>query len=191
MNWLARILFAVLVRRVARRAADLCVGGVADPYLRRWYLCPWSRFDRSRAPRGFLEQLQRRLPALYVHQFLRDDDDRALHDHPWWSVSLTLRGAYCEVLPIDQEQPCSLDFSSELFPARLRVVTRKPGALTFRSASMRHRIMVGSSSGAWTLFLTGPRLRDWGFWCRHGFVPWQRFTDPKTAGTTTGAGCDA
>ena len=36
----------------------------ADPYLHRWYVIPRNRFLN-----------------LYLHKFLRDDEDRALHDH--------------------------------------------------------------------------------------------------------------
>jgi len=38
----------------------------------------------------------RLLPNLYVHHFLRDDDDRALQDRPSWAVSFLLRGRYIE-----------------------------------------------------------------------------------------------
>src|SRR5690606_10870352 len=41
-------------------------------------------------------RVSRLLPNLYVHVFLRDDDDRALHDHPSWAVSLLLDGSYLE-----------------------------------------------------------------------------------------------
>lgn len=40
-------------------------------------------------------------------------------------------------------------------------------------------------------FLTGFRTRAWGFHCPEaGWVPWERFTDPATAGATVGRGCD-
>ena len=55
------------------------IGG-PDPYLLRWHVIPRNR-----------------LLNVYVHKFLRSDDDRALHDHPWWFVSLILRGRYDEV----------------------------------------------------------------------------------------------
>ena len=82
MGMVTRALFALLRRRIAdRRAPDLVIGGAADPYLRRWYVLP-------------------RNPVLnvYLHHFLRSDDDRALHDHPWVNASVLLDGDYVEVL---------------------------------------------------------------------------------------------
>ena len=40
----------------------------------------------------------------------------------------------------------------------------------------------------WTLFITGPKVRTWGFHCPRGFVPWQRFTAANDRGAI-GAGC--
>jgi hypothetical protein len=41
----------------------------------------------------------------------------------------------------------------------------------------------------WTLFVTGPRVRSWGFWCAHGWRHWKTFTaGPR--GETVGRGCD-
>lgn len=56
------------------------IGGEERPYLLRWYVIPRNR--------GL---------NVYLHKFLRDDDDRALHDHPWWFVSVMLWGQYVEV----------------------------------------------------------------------------------------------
>ena len=48
-------------------------------YLRRWWLIPRNRWCN-----------------LYLHQFLASDDERALHDHMYFSASLMLWGAYIE-----------------------------------------------------------------------------------------------
>ena len=42
-----------------------------------------------------------------------------------------------------------------------------------------------------TLFITGPKIRDWGFWCDKGtrFVPWEKFTKNGVPGER-GSGCD-
>lgn len=135
------------------------IGGPADPYLRRWYVIP-------------------RNPVLnvYVHQFLRSDDDRALHDHPWWFVSLMLRGAYDEV--------------TERGPVR-----RRAGSIAFRRAEHRHRVELDWIDGrtrreipCWTLIVTGRRSRTWGFWCRRLIDTWSADTyeelDRVVASTT-------
>jgi hypothetical protein len=57
------------------RKPDMVIGDPARPYLLRWYIWRSKRFG-----------------SCYLHKFLRDDDDRALHDHPWWFVSLILIG---------------------------------------------------------------------------------------------------
>jgi hypothetical protein len=65
-----------------RREADLIIGRSDGPYLLRWYLFPRNRWGN-----------------VYLHKFLRDDDDRALHDHPWWSLSIVLRTGYFDLHP--------------------------------------------------------------------------------------------
>jgi len=100
--------------------------GLAEcPYLHRWTL---------------------RLGAfsLRLHHFLSSDDKRALHDHPWWFVTLVLRGGYTDV--------------SEAGEDHLGV-----GSVRFRRALHRHTVQV-DPGGVWTLILTGPARRAWGFW---------------------------
>lgn len=155
------------------------IGGPADPYLRRWYVIP-------------------RNPVLnvYVHQFLRSDDDRALHDHPWWFVSLILKGGYTEVTA-DGRTP-----RSGVVGGRYKGWDR---TIAFRPATFRHRVELWPAVEhrnpflqrrdhrvlpCWTLIITGRRSRTWGFWCkgpawpgastRHyvdRFIPWQEFGD--------------
>jgi hypothetical protein len=40
-----------------------------------------------------------RLFNIYLHHFLKSDYDRALHDHPWASLSIILKGEYTEHTP--------------------------------------------------------------------------------------------
>ncbi|QXN74972.1 hypothetical protein SEA_POSH_64 [Gordonia phage Posh] len=158
-------------RRLFSGRPHQVIGGADDPYLRRWYLIP-------RNP----------LINVYLHQFLRSDDDRALHDHPWWFVSLILRGEYEEITGRYSEH-------AEL---------RRRGSIAFRPAKWRHRVQLtrrpvpGRSIiewpelPCWTLIITGRRTRSWGFWCpnwvrsksgygwkREGerFIHWRDFGD--------------
>jgi hypothetical protein len=70
---------------------------------------------------------------------------------------------------------------------------RKAGSIVFRRGVSRHRIELpiinGGLSYCWTLFITGPRYREWGFWCPQGFVHWKKFTSPHDS-QVTGKGCD-
>lgn len=63
-----------LIARATRRAPDVVIGEADSPYLLRWHPIPRNPIFN-----------------VYLHQFLRDDDDRALHDHPWVNVSLLPR----------------------------------------------------------------------------------------------------
>lgn len=90
------------------------------------------------------------LPGIYLHKFFRGDMDRNLHNHPWaWSFSLILTGGY------DEE--------------RLKgntVITRRmnPGRFNFLTGKTFHRIsLVDTGYGAWTLFCSGRKVKDWGF----------------------------
>lgn len=140
-----------LVRRF-KRPPDLQIGVAGDPYMLRWYIFP--RGNR---------------PNIYLHCVLKDDDDRALHDHPYHSLSLILRGSYYENTPAGR-------------------FYREPGDLIYRPAAQPHRLEV-CQGPVWTLFFTGPRFREWGFHCPRGWVPWQDFVTPTEYGQT-GRGCD-
>lgn len=146
---------------------NLIVGPPDKPYLKRWYLIPRNKFFN-----------------IYLHQFVNDDEDRALHDHPWHSISFTLKGFYFEHLP---------DGDFRIW---------KAGSIVFRKATHLHRIalfydlaindaqkFVETRKPAWTLFITGPNIREWGFACPQGWVHWKDFVLPDDQGRV-GKGCD-
>jgi hypothetical protein len=138
------------------REPDLYIGGRRNPYLLRWYLIPRNRWFN-----------------VYLHKFMRDDDDRALHDHPWASISFVLWGGYRELYRLNGRDV-------------ERTVTA--GMVLFRPAEFSHRVMLGGGT-CWTLFVTGPRQREWGFHCPHGWRHWREFTSGDH-GETVGRGCD-
>lgn len=148
-----------LIARVQRRAPDFVIGGAERPYLRRWWLIP-------RNP----------LLNVYVHQFMRSDDDRALHDHPWANCSVLLRGAY-----VEHTIAAGGVHKFEVLLA---------GAIRMRwSGRLAHRVELFDGP-CWTLFITGPRYRQWGFHCERGWIHWKRFTAADDHGAI-GPGCDA
>lgn len=164
----------VWARQLLAREPHQIIPSADDPYLRRWHLVPRNRFIN-----------------VYLHQFLRSDDDRALHDHPWWFASLMLHGSYTEVTegartPRSAPEPWRLFFGDRPF--------------AFRRATWRHRVELIPLSGpdlrrigelpCWTLIVTGRRSRLRGFWCKRPawpgaqprhyverFVPWNEFGD--------------
>lgn len=70
-----------------KRWPDMVIGDNDNPYLLRWYVIPRNRIFN-----------------IYLHKFVRSDDDRALHDHPWsWNMSLIIKGIYIEHIPKNPE----------------------------------------------------------------------------------------
>jgi hypothetical protein len=149
-----------LIARARRRQPDYVIGGAERPYLRRWWLIPRNK-----------------LLNVYLHQFLRSDDDRALHDHPWASVSILLRGCYVE----------HTIAAGGIHERRLLTA----GDTRVRaSGRIAHRVELVDGP-CWSLFITGPRYREWGFHCpEQGWIPWRRFTADDDPGAI-GKGCDA
>lgn len=139
-----------------KRQPDVIIGGAADPYMRRWWLIPRNRIFN-----------------IYLHHFMRSDDDRALHDHPWWNLSILLDGRYVE----HTIAKGGINHRAE----------RRAGDRKFRLASAAHRIELVDGP-CWTLFLTGPMIRKWGFHCPRGWVHWKVFTRADNPGEI-GRGC--
>ena len=133
------------------------IGGKDNPYLSRWYIIPRNNWFN-----------------IYLHKFTRSDDDRALHDHPWWNVSVILKGWYWEIISNNPEL----------------LIPRVRGNIVFRKATQLHRIELPVEGyPVWTLFITGPRIREWGFQCPQGWIPWYEFVDPNNP-DLPGRGCD-
>lgn len=112
------------------------------------YMQRWWRVPRNRATN------------IYFHIVRRSDDDRALHDHPWISLSIVLDGGY---------------FEHEIMEGGIHKRTwYGPGAMRFRwHGKKAHRLELQQKRfgdmerivelPAKTIFVTGPVLRRWGF----------------------------
>lgn len=144
-------------RIAVSRAPDFIIGGADDPYLRRWWVIPRNRYFN-----------------IYLHHFCRSDDDRALHDHPWWNCSILIAGAYTE-------------HTIAAGGVNIRTVY-SAGALKLRGAKSAHRVELHQGP-CWTVFITGPILRRWGFHCPQGWRHWKQFVDGRDNGQI-GRGCD-
>lgn len=134
---------------MASRPPDYDIG---PGYLRRWWVVPRNAWCN-----------------VYLHDFGRSDDDRALHDHPWVNTSFVIAGRYIEHTPEGS-------------------FVREAGAVVNREATALHRVELFPGTRALTLFMTGPMVREWGFACPQGWVHWEKFTDPTGRGV--GRGCD-
>ncbi len=145
------MMLARIVNRI-RREPDFIIGEKSDPYMLRWFVLPRNTWFN-----------------IYLHKICRDDDDRALHDHPWPSLSVILSGAY-----------------RERTPHSTRILS--VGGIVLRDAEHTHRLELIDDNPCWTLFFTGPRIREWGFHCPKGWVHWKDFTLPTDYGNI-GRGC--
>jgi hypothetical protein len=165
-----------IVKHAMRRPPDFLIGGMLAPYLLRWYVTPWSGLyrDIDAADKTFWQHIVSRLPAIYAHEFHRSDDDRALHDHPWLNLSILVHGTYVEHT-----------ISAGGVHHR---ITRCPGDRVGRGPRTAHRVEIAPGRICRTLFITGPRVRDWGFHCTKGWVPWQKFVASNDRGAV-GVGC--
>ncbi len=105
------------------------------PYLRRWVI----NFG---------------LFSIRLHKWIRGDDPRHLHDHPWNFITIVLSGNYTDITETGEE-PLSR------------------WSIRYRAALHKHTV---KTTGCWTLLLTGPEKRVWGFWItrRTGHPYWVR-----------------
>lgn len=158
---------AALIAIGERRKPDFVITNDQGEYLRRWWLIPRNPIFN-----------------LYLHNIVGSDDDRALHCHPWLNASVILRGGYTEIAPINQAQAAGFDY----VPGFTYLLDRRAGNVVLRTGRTRHRLVNVPGMDCWTLFITGPVYRRWGFWCRTRWVYWQKFTDARDKGRT-GAGC--
>jgi hypothetical protein len=111
---------------------------------------------------------------IYLHEFLHSDEDRALHDHPWVNMSILLEGTYWE--------------HTISYGGVHKVKQYSAGDIKCRGPRFAHRIEI--KEPCWTLFITGPVVREWGFHCAEaGWRHWKKFTSPTDKGQT-GLGCD-
>lgn len=98
---------------------------------------------KPECPYAYRTLLNLWLFSIRVHEWLRSDDKRHFHDHPWWFLTVVLRGSYTDVSDSGRD--------------RLTL-----GSVRFRAATHRHYVEV-PAGGAVTLLLTGPKCREWGF----------------------------
>jgi hypothetical protein len=136
-------------------------------YMQRWFLLG-SDADQTRI-------------RIRIHRIMRSDAGRDLHDHPWWYLTIILRGGYWEHTHITDAEYCRATARGTL------VVTGVTddgfnikkwygrGSILFRRATARHRIEIPEGGEAWTLFTTGPKQREWGFWPKQGFIHWKDY----------------
>lgn len=104
---------------------------------------------RDECPYMYRWVLNLGLFSVRLHKWIRSDDKRFYHDHPWPFITIVLRGSYTDVSPDGED-------------------TLKAGSMRLRSSLHRHYVKV-PPEGALTLLVTGPKMRNWGFWIKEKF----------------------
>jgi len=136
------------------RAPDVSIMPDGHPYLYRWHLKPRDRTGAT--------------GNLYFHIQVADDPERPHHDHPWENMSVILAGGYRESVLMG-----SFRSSAGEFTPMIDEITRLPGDVIFRKASDAHHLrLLPGELYSMSQFATGPKVREWGFWCPDGlWVP--------------------
>jgi hypothetical protein len=182
-NWLLRKLLRDHQRVTEGRNPDVRIPGdpTIPPYMLRWWKIKRNAFFNC-----------------YYHIVRRSDEDRALHDHPWWNFSIVLAGSYYEHLIANggvntktKYGPGAVRFRpSGTFAHRLELETRREHGGLFtgpRSVANFRDVELPVH----TIFITGPVLRRWGFHHPDQWVDaydFDRFCEERGIGSTRMAG---
>lgn len=127
----------------------------------------WDLFDRfiiGTPGDEYLDRLRILVTPWFqimLHRIYRPDRQRDLHDHPWSFLSIVLRGSYIEDVPCPLGEHCGPH-------------GRTVRWWNWKRSTDRHSIRWVSRRPVWTLVITGPKRRTWGFWVDSGarFVKW-------------------
>ena len=147
-------MFLKLLDRMGRKRIVMD-RGENEPYLERYYL--------------FLKERERFPFNVFLHKFLKSDPDD-VHDHPWPYATVILKGGYWEWIPI---------FDSVGRKTGEIQHWRGPGHFRICSATSYHRIELDPNITAWTLFMPGPKQREWGFLVKNKWVQWQEYLQQR------------
>lgn len=155
---------------------------VPDQFLKRWFLKPKDDWHNR-----------------YLHCFTKDDEDRALHDHPWWNLSILLDGSYYEHTiakgGVHHRQLLTAGDMKLRAPwdaHRVECIKVKGNGwsdggwygkpLNTHHAANAHDPLPPDSEPeylvpvpCWSLFLTGPVQHGWGFHCPGEWKPHKKF----------------
>lgn len=114
-----------------------------------------EQLGRSECP--YMERwvLNLRLFSIRLHHWYSSDDPRYRHDHQWNFLTFILKGGYTDVTDSCREK-------------------MSPGTIKYRSAIHKHTTEVWPG-GCWTIIITGPIIRKWGFWVNGKFKKSNKF----------------
>jgi len=94
---------------------------------------------------------------VFIHKFLKSDPDD-LHDHPWPYMTVILRGGYWEWT---KNSPTPQ--------------WKGAGQIRFGHSTDYHRIELEPGIECWTMFVPGPKQRDWGFLVKNRWIQHEQY----------------
>lgn len=145
-------LFASLIGDLERTPDLIISDDHGEPYLYRWHVIPRNSTCN-----------------VYAHIQVASDPARPLHDHPWDNTSVILSGGYFERMTMYPNDP--------EWAKRALMHKRVRGDLVSRKATFAHRLLLPENIRyTMTLFTSGPKIQEWGFWVDGKKLPWQEVT---------------
>lgn len=118
--------------------------------------------------------------SIRIHKWLRSDDKRYMHNHPWWFYTFVLKGSYIDVSDdiaayeqgdIDREVGWENHIIEKPWRRRDHL---KQFSFRYRSANHTHYVEI-PKGGCWTILITGKPLNKWGFWINNRYLRPLRF----------------
>lgn len=100
-----------------------------------------------------------RIGGVLLHRMDAPDPGIDLHDHPWWFVSIIIKGGYVEARASNRQ------------PNEQAWITRKPWSVKTMRLDECHTITSLLTKHSWSLVLKGPRRRSWGFYVNEEWMP--------------------
>lgn len=115
--------------------------------------------------------------TIRLHHWMKSDDLRHHHNHPWWFITWVVKGHYEDIIPGDTPTNGTIRVlehvdgietrSSYNYTSNLNTEAMTTGKIRYRPANHTHKVKVLRST--WTLLLTGPNVHKWGFFVNGKF----------------------
>tara|TARA_Y100000768_G_C23950045_1_gene669659 strand:- start:660 stop:1382 length:723 start_codon:yes stop_codon:yes gene_type:complete len=119
-----------------------------EPYLIRYYLL---FTNREKFPFN-----------VFIHKFMKGDDDEDPHDHPWGFFHIILSGGYWEEVPVNNTTDINKRFDNGFCK-----IWRRAGYWNIVNSDYTHRIdLKENNTKPWTLFIPLNKNNIWGFWVK-------------------------
>jgi hypothetical protein len=150
----------------------------SDAYLARYWLTPPLKDED-----GYSSS-----ESIVLHQFIRGDDDGALHNHPYDFTTTILHGGYDEVVGptagcgfyVNENGRATAQDLHGPCEALWATIPQRVGNRVHKRSYELH-MATNPLPDTWTLVQTGERARDWGFFPPgKPFVPWRKFVQHTT-----------